>query len=240
MASIDILPRRSLRDDVFGILHKRIIAGEIHPGEWLRQEEIAAQFGVSMTPVREALDLLVSTGLASREPYRGVHVVELTREEMLDAYGFRLLLEPRAAWLAAIHGSSSQIENLRQILAETIHLVHLEDLPQLRELSRLFHNSLFMMSGSTLLERVYSMVANKFPDWLLYEAMFRHPEAMAESLRIEQAQHNAILIAIESKNSQTASDKAKEHILTIGKDLEIYLSIPKDEILEKEEIFSKK
>ena len=68
MTLAETLPRRSMRDDIFDILHKRIIAGEVRPGEWLRQDDIASQLGVSMTPVREALDLLVASGLAEREP----------------------------------------------------------------------------------------------------------------------------------------------------------------------------
>lgn len=67
--------RKSMRDDVFDILHERIIAGQYAPGEWLRQEDISTQLGISMTPVREALDLIVSAGLAERIPYRGVKIL---------------------------------------------------------------------------------------------------------------------------------------------------------------------
>ena len=68
--------RKPLKEEVFEILHGRIIAGQYSAGEWLRQEEISSQLGVSMTPVREALDLLVSSGLAERVPYRGVRILE--------------------------------------------------------------------------------------------------------------------------------------------------------------------
>ena len=55
--------KRSLKEEVFDLLHQRIVAGKYSPGEWLRQEDISSQLGVSQTPVREALDLLVSVGL---------------------------------------------------------------------------------------------------------------------------------------------------------------------------------
>jgi DNA-binding GntR family transcriptional regulator len=71
---LENLQRRSLKEEIFDVLHDKIIAGKVGPGEWLRQEDIASQLGVSMTPVREALDLLVSVGLAERVPYRGVRV----------------------------------------------------------------------------------------------------------------------------------------------------------------------
>lgn len=237
MTLTDVLPRRSLRDEVFDILHKRIIAGEVRPGEWLRQDDIASQLGVSMTPVREALDSLVAAGLAEREPYRGVRVVELSQEEILDAYGLRILLEPSAARLASEAATRPQTEELKRLLVGTLELVRLEDMSRLRELSRQFHARIVMMSGNPLLERVYQIAANKFPDWMLYEAMFHHPEALAESLRAEQGQHRAILDAIAARDPEAAARAALDHILTLGKDLETYLGIPQELIRQKEQQF---
>jgi len=237
MVLTETLPRRSLRDEVFDALHKRIIAGEVRPGEWLRQEDIASQLGVSMTPVREALDLLVAAGLAEREPYRGVRVVELSQDEMLDAYGLRILLEPSSTRLASEAATPPQIEELKCILSGTLDLVNLEDMSRLRELSRQFHAAVVGMSGNPLLERVYQIAVNKFPDWMLYEAMFRHPEALTESLHLEQEQHRAILNAIAAHDPEAAFRTALDHILSLGKDLENYLNIPREQIDEKERQF---
>lgn len=237
MTLTEIIPRRSLRDEVFDVLHNRLIAGEIRPGEWLRQDDIASQLGVSMTPVREALDQLVAAGLAERVPYRGVRVVELSRDEMLDAYGLRILLEPLAARLASQTATPPQSEELKRLLVGTLELVRLEDMPRLRELSRQFHAQIVTMSGSPLLVRIYSIAAAKFPDWMLYEAMFHHPEALTESLRIEQEQHRAILDAIASRDPEAAARTALDHILTLGKDLETYLGIPQELIRQKEQQF---
>ena len=233
----DPLPHRSLRDEVFDILHKRIIAGEVRPGEWLRQDDIASQLGVSMTPVREALDLLVASGLAEREPYRGVRVVELTHDEMLDAYGLRILLEPAAARLASQTATPREVEELKRLLVGTFELVRLEDMSRLRECSRQFHAQVVTMSGSPLLARLYGIAAAKFPDWMLYEAMFRHPEALAESLRAEQAQHRAILDAIAARDPEAAARASLDHILSLGNDLETYLGIPRELIQQKEKQF---
>jgi DNA-binding GntR family transcriptional regulator len=242
-----------MRDDVFDILHKRIIAGEIRPGEWLRQDDIASQLGVSMTPVREALDSLVASGLAEREPYRGVRVVELSHDEMLDAYGLRILLEPAAARLASqrrpepVEGTatpreawteqSRSLQELKRLLVGTLKLVRLEDMSRLRELSRQFHAQIVTMSGSPLLTRLYGIAAAKFPDWMLYEAMFRHPEALTESLRAEQNQHRAILEAIAARDPETAAQASLDHILSLGKDLETYLGISREHIQQKEKQF---
>jgi DNA-binding GntR family transcriptional regulator len=94
------------------------------------------------------------------------------------------------------------------------------------------------MSGSPLLLRVYQMAANKFPDWMLYEAMFRHPKNLKSSLRGEQEQHRAIVEAILKHDAESAARAAREHLLSLGKDLHIYLNIPREKILEKEKQFT--
>jgi DNA-binding GntR family transcriptional regulator len=236
----ETLPRRSLRDEVFSALHKRIIAGEARPGEWLRQDDIASQLGVSMTPVREALDQLVAAGLAERVPYRGVRVVELTHAEMLDAYGLRILLEPLAARHASEAATPREVQEMKRLLVGTLKLVRLEDMSRLRELSRQFHAAVVTMSGSPLLARLHQIVSNKFPDWMLYEAMFHHPEALAESLRAEQDQHRAILEALAARDPEAAARASLDHILSLGKDLETYLNIPREQIEEKEKQFVEK
>jgi DNA-binding GntR family transcriptional regulator len=82
--------------------------------------------------------------------------------------------------------------------------------------------------------RVYGIVAAKFPDWMLYEAMFRHPEALNESLQMEQEQHRAIVEAIATRDPKVAARATVEHILSLGRDLETYLGIPRDLIRKKE------
>src|SRR5512136_2105185 len=113
MLETTVVHRKSLKEEVFEVLHSRIIAGQYSAGEWLRQEDISSQMGVSMTPVREALDLLVSAGLAERVPYRGVRILEPSRKEILDSYGMRLLLESAAVFGAARHSSGAQVAQLR-------------------------------------------------------------------------------------------------------------------------------
>ena len=64
----ETLHKRSLTDEVYDYLSGKIIAGKYSSGDWLRQEDISTLLGVSHTPVREALDRLVATGLAERVP----------------------------------------------------------------------------------------------------------------------------------------------------------------------------
>jgi DNA-binding GntR family transcriptional regulator len=230
----EFLPRRSIREDVFQFLHSRIVEGKYAPGEWLRQEDISTHLGVSQTPVREALDLLVSAGLAERVPYKGVRVLQLTTEEIVDAYVLRLVLESTAGRMAACNIRQDQIQALYQILEQTVGLVTLQDMSTQRQLNKRFHQSIILAGENSLLSRLYDTVANRFPDWMLYESMFRHPEFLETSLQREYQEHKAIADAIAAHDPDRAAEKIIEHIHNLGKEFEQFLGIPGDIIHKKE------
>jgi len=220
--------RKPLKEEVFEVLHGRIIAGQYSAGEWLRQEEISSQLGVSMTPVREALDLLVSAGLAERVPYRGVRILEPSNKEILNSYGLRLLLETAGVFGAARNISGTQVAELRALLRESRSLVKLDDMSRQRVLSRQLHGDIVAASGNAQLHRIYTTVLNIFPDWMLYEYIFRHPELLSESMKSEHREHSAIVDAVASHDSALAAERTIEHILNRGKELQTYLGIPRD------------
>ena len=230
----EFVQRRSLRDEVFQFLHHRIVAGKYARGEWLRQEEISTQLGVSQTPVREALDQLVSAGLAERVPYRGVRVLPLHKEEIMDAYVMRLILESAAARLAAHNITPEQVDELYEVVEQTRGLVTLEDMSTHRQLNKKFHMNIVAAAGNDLLARIYETVSNRFPDWMLYESMFRHPELLQSSLEGEYLEHRAVADAIARRDGDQAAAKIVEHIHNLGKELELFLGISGELIHEKE------
>lgn len=228
------LQPRLLKGTIFELLHARIIAGRYAAGEWLRQEDIASQLGVSMTPVREALDLLVSVGLAERVPYRGVRVPELTAEEIVDAYILRLVLESAAARLAALNVSQDQLDEMRSIIEQTRSLTTLDDMSAQQQLNRRLHFLLVEASGNQLLLKTYTMVSNKFPDWRLYEYMFRHPELLETSLSREYDEHMAILDALAAGDGERAACGVQAHIHNLAAELVLFLGIPGDVLNARE------
>jgi DNA-binding GntR family transcriptional regulator len=230
------LAHKPLKEEVYDALHRQIIAGKYRPGDWLRQEDIASQMGVSMTPVREALDLLVSAGLAERVPYRGVRVREMSIKDIVDAYGLRLVLETLAAREAALHITPKQISSLEEIIVEIKQHVRLNEMPLERQLSREFHSVVVEASGNNLLVKLYDIVANAFPDWLLYEAVYRQPELMTDSLSQTCDELRAILGALKKGDPNQAAKKTMEHILDSGKWMEKHLDIPAELLREKEEL----
>jgi DNA-binding GntR family transcriptional regulator len=229
-----VVRKKSLKDEVFDLLHQRILAGKYLPGDWLRQEEISTQLGVSQTPVREALDLLVSVGLAERVPYRGVRVPEPTTEEIIDAYTLRLILESTAAHLAAQNVSAEELQALANIVEQTRRLLTLEDMSMLRQLNRRFHLLLVAASGNLQLSKLYEMASNRFPDWRLYEYMFRHPELLSASLEHEYDEHCAIVDALTDRDAPRAARQALIHIHNLAHELVEFLNIPKQLLEERE------
>jgi DNA-binding GntR family transcriptional regulator len=230
-----ILQPRLLKGTIFELLHTRILAGKYAAGEWLRQEEIATQLGVSMTPVREALDLLVSVGLAERIPYRGVRVLQLTPEEIADAYFMRLLLECSAARAAAQVITSAQVDELRRLLEQMHGMVTLNDISSQRQLNRQFHLGIVAAAGMPLLIKSYETILNTFPDWMLYEYMFRHPELLASSLETEYQEHRHLVAALAAHELDLAVYHAGQHIIQRARELETYLNVPGELLRQREQ-----
>lgn len=228
------LTHKPLKEEIFDALHRQIIAGKYAPGDWLRQEDIASQMGVSMTPVREAFDLLVAKGIAERVPYRGVRVRELNTKEVIEAYGLRLTLEAIIAREAAANITPEQVTRLKKIMDEMDRHVDLNEMPQERQLSREFHATIAEASGNALLIQLYTIVSNAFPDWLLYEALYRKPELVSDSVSQTHSEHTEILDALKKGDADRAIKLSIEHVMESGRWLEKYLNVPAQLLREQE------
>jgi DNA-binding GntR family transcriptional regulator len=228
------LRRKPLKEEIYDVLHARILGGEYAAGTWLRQEEIASQLGVSMTPVREALDLLVSSGLAERVPYRGVRIRNPSGSDILDSYSVRLLLECSAADAAADIVTYEEIERFREILERARKLIEVKDLPEERLLSRRLHTGIVAASGNRLLYSTYLMVLNRFPDWMLYQHLYRKPELVAASMRTELQEHGLIVEALADHDRGLAVRRTAEHMMSRGNELVNFLNVPKESLRDRE------
>ncbi len=232
LESNEILRKRSLTDEVYEYLSGKIIAGKYASGDWLRQEDISTLLGVSQTPVREALDRLVAAGLAERVPYRGVRVPVLEPKQIVDAFLLRLILETTGARMAADVVNVNEVSNLSALVDKTANLVSLEDISSLRQLNKEFHTRLVEAAGSELLSKLYEITTNAFPDWMLYEYMFRHPELLKTSLQGEYLEHKAIVEALAAHDPESTAFHVAIHIKNLWHDIHTYLDISEDLIQE--------
>ena len=135
---------------------------------------------------------------------------------------------------AAVNITAEQISNLEKIMAEMDRYVELSEMPQERQLSREFHDAIAEASGNDLLVKLYGIVSNAFPDWLLYEALFRKPELLSGSVIQTHDEHTAMLNALKKHDADLAAQASVLHIMESGKWLENYLNVPAKLLREKE------
>lgn len=93
MVDVPVIDRSSTTDRVAGALRELLFAGELSPGEPLREVTLAESFSVARSTVREALQVLTTEGLVTRQPNRGVTVTELTEHDIAEIFEARLVLE---------------------------------------------------------------------------------------------------------------------------------------------------
>ncbi len=109
---------RTVGQMVYEVLREAIISGAFAPGEWLRQESLAATIGVSRIPVRTALLQLEAEGLVNFHPHRGAQIRSLSAEQIEEVYRLRILLQTYALRRSMAKMTPERLEKLRQLAAQ--------------------------------------------------------------------------------------------------------------------------
>jgi DNA-binding GntR family transcriptional regulator len=191
----------SLVDRVVDMLHDRIAQGEIVPGETLRIEALAREFGISRTPVREAISKLEAEGIVVRRTGYAATVFTPSRKEVLEYYEMRMVLEPLAARLAL-----SQIG--KGILKELETLVEAMDNFEASNwfvLNRDFHHMLYTAAERPyLLESIDNLILRSDP----YIRMYFKSHDLDET----QRGHREILTALGRKDEDALDRAVADHL----------------------------
>ncbi|MDF1483314.1 GntR family transcriptional regulator [Extensimonas sp. H3M7-6] len=117
MSSPTLTPR-ALYEEVAEQLRQRIFRRELEPGSWIDELRIAEEFGISRTPLREALKVLATEGLITMKLRRGAYVTEMSEKDLRDVYHLLALLESDAAGIVAAHATPQQLQELEALHAE--------------------------------------------------------------------------------------------------------------------------
>lgn len=181
----------SISDQVYEGLREEIVEGLLRPGERLSDRDISARFGVSPTPVREALKKLEQDGFVERcGKFRVVR--RLSVRDLRELYFVRKLLEPEACFLAASNLRPEKVEELEGLLLGMEKCLREGDYRGLDRFNRLFDERIYELSGNGLLERIlkgillallpYRAMATRIPDraWATYEEHRRVFEALRD------------------------------------------------------------
>lgn len=145
-------PRSNLNDQVYEELKRRLVRRELGPGEKVSLHELAAELGVSRSPVHHALTRLVSEGLLTVKSRRGYYVQALTARAIEEGYAVRLALELHAAEVAVGDVSPAQLERFRELLEATTAAVSHEEWDTA---NAAFHEHQVDLAGNALLSRFY-------------------------------------------------------------------------------------
>ena len=196
----------SKTDYVVARLRDELAAGGIHPGQQLRQSEIAGRYGVSATPVREALRLLEADGTINYSPHRGATVAELSTVELRDLYLIRIAVEGALTELAAERMTPDALQEIRdqhQRIADGYRSASPEDLSAW---NRDFH-LLILQAGSPLISS--HVVA---PMWSRFLPPSRSQWRSREINAVFVQQHEEIVNSLERGDHAAARRCMEAHL----------------------------
>ena len=159
--SFKIETPKSLAQMVAARLREAIISGELALGEMIAEETLAASFGVSRTPVREALNQLQIQGLVTIRPQRGSYVFEPSAEDVAAIRDFRLMLEVTAAELSYQHDRAGTLQSMDQAIAAMEAAVAAQDAKRYGLADTQLHEAGFQHCGNPYLQNAYQQVAGK-------------------------------------------------------------------------------
>jgi DNA-binding GntR family transcriptional regulator len=191
----------SKTDLVAALVRELVITGELAAGEQLRQRDLAERFGVSQTPVREAMRRLESEGLLVCDTHRGFTVVAPDEGRLEENFRIRAALESLGASLAARKIEASGLARLRDLNDQMRDLA--DDDPAYAELNREFHFTVYSCAHSPLLLSLMRLL------WASLHGGPRVTRTHAESAR----QHDEILAALADGDAEAASARTYRHIM---------------------------
>lgn len=196
---------RRVADEVFDRLHERIVTGALQPGDRVDSTEIAANLGVSRTPVREAILRLDALGLVERIAYTGVVVTGIDPAVAEDVTALRIHLETLAVRTGVPRLSAGDLDRMRELHERLEAAVGGPDAQHdFRDLNREFHLTLYRAAGSAGLERTIADLSAQAERLRLHFDV-RHGRALAD--------HAAILAACRAGDVEAAVTATREHIM---------------------------
>ena len=202
MSALTLAPR-ALYEEVAELLRQRIFARELAPGSWIDEMRLADEYGISRTPLREALKVLATEGLVTMKMRRGAYVTEVNDKDQRDVYHLLSLLESDAAGVVAAQASDLELTEL-----ESIH----------QELSAAVGNTdKFFAINERFHMRLLEIANNRWRDQMVADLrkvmkLNRH-NSLLKSGRIEESlrEHQALLEALLARDVSASVARMQAH-----------------------------
>ena len=197
------LKPRALYEEVAELLRQRIFSRELQPGAWIDELAISGEYGISRTPLREALKVLAAEGLVTMKMRRGAYVTEVDEKDLSDVYHLLSLLESDAAGVVATKATDTELKELQglhQALEKSVG-----NRARFFEINESFHMRLLAIADNRWRDQ---MVA----DLRKVMKLNRH-NSLLKAGRIEEslAEHRAIMQALGARDATAAVQRMREH-----------------------------
>ena len=206
MSAVTLTPR-ALYEEVAELLRQRIFNRELAPGAWIDELKLADEYGISRTPLREALKVLAAEGLVTMKVRRGAYVTEVSDKDLSDVYHLLSLLESDAAGVAAERATPSQVAELQALHAE------LEAAARPGRVDR----EHFFKVNERFHMRLLAIADNRWRDQMVADLrkvmkLNRH-NSLLKSGRIDESlkEHRAIMAALVEKDAPAAMARMQAH-----------------------------
>lgn len=202
MSALSLAPR-ALYEEVAELLRQRIFSRELEPGSWIDELKIAEEYGISRTPLREALKVLAAEGLVTMKVRRGAYVTEVSDKDLADVYHLLALLESDAAAVVALRGTDAEHTELQDLHAELEAAT--ADRERFFAINERFHMRLLEMANNRWRQQ---MVA----DLRKVMKLNRH-NSLLKSGRISDSltEHRAIMAALLARNAPLTQQRMHAH-----------------------------
>ena len=195
-------------DSAYAELRKFLLSGALGPGDRLGEVELADRFGISRTPVREALRRLAAEGLVEISPNRGARVIEWSRDDLVEIYELRAMLEGQGAAWAATRMKEEDIDELDRLCEqmEALAAQRRPDHSKIATLNAQLHQTILDAAASPRLVAVLTAVVHA----PLIVGTFRQytPESLARSM----THHRDLVAAIRARDPAWAGSAMRSHI----------------------------
>lgn len=212
-ALVDARSGRSMTDQVYDLLKEEILRVERRPGDMLAEADLAARFGVSKTPVREALRLLAQDGWVVVLPRKGYLIRPLRLDDVREIFAIRAMIEPTVAGQAAKSAEADDVARLRALVEEQADAVG--DAERAFLAARRFHISLVEISGNRRMSRI---VVELLDEVRRLHSLLPSVDSHLTSQEELQA-HRGLVEALAEGDAERAAEVMAAHIAEVARAL---------------------
>jgi DNA-binding GntR family transcriptional regulator len=198
--------RPQLAEDVARFVRRRIFDGTYAAGMYVRLDQLAAELGISVTPVREALFELRAEGLLAQQPRRGFVVLPVTGRDLTDVSNVQAYIGGELAARAAANITDEQLRELEKIQSELEDAYAGDDEEQAVRLNHEFHRAINVAAASPKLAQLMSQITRYAPE-SVFPTIAGWPDKSIE-------QHRQVLAALEQRDENLARTAMSEHLAT--------------------------